>query len=275
MATGLDIVKRSIGRNTKQITELERLRHFLQAETTRLRSEAQCDSPPFDAESIAEFLGVEVEEREMPGIDGYVEIRDNRYVAVISTTSHQTRRRFTLAHELCHVLLMRLAESGKEMPLRRYRTKKKLLEAHQDPIEESLCNYFAGELLLPASEVKDWLKNRSVEPQTILNLANQFFVSKQAAAVRAVTLNQGLRACSMWNLQSLWPMPVWWVGRKTRLRSEMEELEALVGRREDLDEPWDSYAEWNRKFRLRIAPVGMQFSLVLVTEIEEQRFLKV
>jgi len=99
---------------------------------------------------------------------------------------------------------------------------------HQDPIEESLCNYFAGELLMPANEVKERLKGKTIEPETIFNLGKEFHVSSQAAAVNVIKLRKEIIACTLWSLNSLWPLPVWWVGRKTKLLSELKALEYLA-----------------------------------------------
>ncbi len=88
-------------------------------------------------------MGVEVRECDLKGIDGYVEVVGGKYVASISRRINPGRQRFTLGHELCHVVLMKQAEDGKPLPLVRYRTKGGLPGLHQDPQEEALCNYFA------------------------------------------------------------------------------------------------------------------------------------
>src|SRR5438034_6833116 len=152
------------------------LKRLLSSEAQRLREESGCITPPYNPESVADLLGVHIEERHMSGPDGFVEVRDGEYVTVISTKTHPTRQRFTLAHELCHVLFMKLEEKGTCMPLKRYRTKRETTATHQDPVEESLCNYFASELLLPLTDVRRRLNNRSIGPRTIIRLADDFYV---------------------------------------------------------------------------------------------------
>jgi hypothetical protein len=252
------------------------LKRLLSAEAQRLREESGSIAPPYNPESVADFLGVRVEDRQMTGPDGFVEVREGKYVAVISTKTHPTRQRFTLAHELGHVLFMKLEEKGTCMPLKRYRMKQNTTAVHQDPVEESLCNYFASELLLPLSDVKKRLNNRSIGPRTITGLAEDFYVSKQAAAVKVFKCEQDLKACSLWSLDSLWPMPVWWTGKKSRRASEMEALESLVGgAREERTEIWDSYNEGNERVKIMVSPAGLRFAMVLIVAIGPGRFIRV
>jgi hypothetical protein len=246
--------------NHRLKADVKNIKGFLKTEARRLRG----DFPPYDPHAAASILGVDVEERHLPDIDGYMEIRDGRYIAVISTKKHPTRQRFTLGHELGHVLLMRFAESESSAPLRKYRSNQ-VKGLHHDPLEESLCNYFAGELLMPADEVKQRLEKKAVAPRTIFNLANEFNVSTQAAAVNVLKSKGDVIACTLWSLDSLWPLPIWWVGRKTKLLSELRALESLVGKREQLIDRWDSYGEKDVRFKVQIAPTPeLRFSMILV-----------
>jgi uncharacterized protein DUF955 len=112
-------------------------------------------------------------------------------------------------HELCHVWLMRQAEDGHPAPLVRYRNTQNLPGLHQDPLEEYLCNFFAGELLIPSGELQDRFKNKVVGPTSVFKLANEFFVSPQTAAIQLSNAMPGtLVACCLWNLESLWPLPM-------------------------------------------------------------------
>jgi hypothetical protein len=251
------------------------LKTVLREKANELRQRYLPGGPPYDPTLVADGLGVEVQECVLTGIDGYVEIKDGKYTAVISQHAKPTRKRFTLAHELCHVLLMQQADKGKPFQLVRYRTNGKLPGLHQDPVEESLCNYFAGELLIPLSQVKSRIRNCRIAPESIFKLASDFHVSTQAAAVNIIKAQKRVTACSFWNLESLWPMPSWWIGVKTPHKSEMEMLESLVGERIHITQIWESYANKRQHFIVSVAPTpGMQYAMVLIERLENNKKTK-
>lgn len=244
----------------------ENLRMELKNRADLLRRKYAPPGPPYDVLSIADGMGVDVEFASLKGIDGYVETMERNYRAVISTESIEARQRFTLGHELCHVLLMRRAEEGTPVPLVRYRSNGSLPGLHQDPIEESLCNFFAGELLAPTHEIDVRINQQAVTPQTILNIAADYKISMQAAAVKATqVLGSRRTACSLWNLQTLWPVPVWWAGLETTCRIELERLECLVSEKAELRDCWDSYNGKNKSVRIQVAPTQeLKYALVLI-----------
>ena len=215
----------------------KRLKLVLKKSAQALLATYAPTGPPYDPRLIAEKLGIAVQETQLTGVEGYLDTSDGRYIAVISSTAKETRRRFTLAHELCHVLLMQRADDGKPVRLIRFRSNGSLPGLHQDPVEESLCDYFAGELLIPSDEISKRLAGREIVPTTTYELADEYQVSIQAAAIQIVrALSDHLLACSYWNLESLWPIPVWWTGCRTRHTRELRHLEILVERRMDLVE---------------------------------------
>lgn len=244
----------------------DRLRKALRSCARNLLRKYAPDGPPYDPFLVAQGLHVDVQDTELAGIEGYIETKDGRYVASISTNAQETRRRFTLAHELCHVLLMRKAEDGKPVRLIRFRANGNLPGLHQDPVEESLCNYFAGELLMPSDEIHMRLLDNAIEPTMILDFARDYHVSHQAAAIQIVrVLKDRLISCSFWNLESLWPLPIWWSGFKTQYRGELQRLEGLVERRTELTDVWLSYGGRRQRVKIMIAPTpAKRFAMVLV-----------
>ncbi|GAA3961712.1 XRE family transcriptional regulator [Allohahella marinimesophila] len=91
-------------------------------------------------------------------------------VVVVSSTWPGDRQRFTLAHELGHLLLSdRLAS---------------------EIDEEKACNRFASALLLPAASVRQHLgeKRSSLEPRELALLKQEFGVSMAACLYRAADL---------------------------------------------------------------------------------------
>ena len=88
-------------------------------------------------------------------------------VIVVSTHQPGDRQRFTLAHELGHLVLHgRLPE---------------------DLDQEKACNYFAGALLLPKKAISEHLgeKRRAIEPRELYMLKHEFGISMMGILIRA------------------------------------------------------------------------------------------
>lgn len=99
--------------------------------------------------------------------DGLAGKIDNTPVVVISMSQSGDRQRFTLAHELGHLVVHgRLSEALDE---------------------EKVCNAFAGAFLLPAQTLIEHLgqKRRNIEPRELLMLKHEYGISMLAALYRA------------------------------------------------------------------------------------------
>jgi Zn-dependent peptidase ImmA (M78 family) len=228
--------------------------------------------PPYDPYRIAEELDVEVMEGDLGRIDGYVEVVEGKYVVTISATAHPVRKRFTLAHELCHVWLMRQASDGFPAPLIRYRGGKNLPGLHQDPIEEYLCNFFASELLMPSKELKHRLTGKAIHPSTVFSLARDFNVSKQTAAIQlANVFRTRVVACCLWSLESLWPLPLWWTGIRTPYQSEVMKIEAIVGAQTSRTELWEGYGTKRLRVTIDSEPTPRQKLAMVVIKHSADR----
>lgn len=238
MDEGIDIMKGIIESNS---SGLSTLRLDLTKRARELAVKYSLGGPPYDPALVAEGLGVKVERDELDGIDGYVEVEGDKYRTVISTKVSWHRYRFTLGHELCHVLLMKAAaRNDRPIPLVRYRVNGGPPGLHQDSNEERLCDDFAGELLMPSNEIKLRLAQTEISPQIIFSLANDYDVSTEAAARKVIYIVGSSRsACSLWDLRTLWPMPVWWCGTKTT-RSDKNLLESLARQKKDVTVEWTS-----------------------------------
>jgi hypothetical protein len=246
------------------------LREVLKGRASYLLKRYARGGPPYDPYHIADGMGVEVQECDLNGVDGFVEIVGGQYVASISKRIPVSRQRFTLGHELCHVLLMRRADDGKPLPLVRYRTKGAMPALHQDPQEEALCNFFAGELLMPSGEVSVRVNNRPVIPQTIFKLANTYKVSVQAAVVQLMkVMNRKEFGFVFWNLESLWPMPLWWYGLKTKQRAELQMLEGIASSGGDYMDLWETYAGRRQRVKILCSPTPeRRFSIMVIAKSE-------
>jgi hypothetical protein len=253
-------VKAAFGEREKYLKEI------LKERASYLLKRYARGGPPYDPHHIADGMGVEVRECDLNGIDGFVEVVEGKYVASISKRINVARQRLTLGHELCHVLLMQRADDGKPLPLVRYRTKGKLPALHQDPQEEALCNHFAGELLMPSGEVSTRINNHPLTPRTVFKLANTYQVSTQAAIVQLLkVVNRKKFGFVFWNLESLWPMPLWWYGLKTTQRSELQMLESIAGSSEDYLDLWETFGGQRQRVKIRCSPTPeRRFSMMVI-----------
>jgi hypothetical protein len=96
---------------------------------------------------------------------------------------HYYRKRFSLAHEIAHVVLARLAGPHSYKALRT--TKGTNYE------EEAMCDLFAAALLLPRSYLEPKLVDRTIpySAREIHDLAKEFMVSKGTLLRRVALLN--------------------------------------------------------------------------------------
>jgi hypothetical protein len=234
--------------------------------------------PPYDPFVFAARIGVDVALEPVSGLDGYIEVVGDRYFAVISSLANRRRQRFTLSHELGHVVFMRQAAKGTKVPLVRYRATGCPPALHQDPIEESLCNFFASELLLPTAEVKDEVISTNDPINCVLKMADSFDVSLQAAAKRLVTiLGKKRTGCALWRNGDgrLWPMPIWSEGLTSNCRSHLLRIEELISGFSEKKVPisctLDSYGPNRGQAEICIRPLGKSFSLVFASDPGRQQ----
>jgi Zn-dependent peptidase ImmA (M78 family) len=247
-------------------------RNLLTAEANRLIARHTSGRPPFDPYAIADVLKVEVREALLDGAEGYVLREGGKWCAIISARSAKTRRRFTLAHELGHVLLFRARENGHAEHFLRYRSPSFQPNLHQDPDEEALCNAFAQELLMPFDEFQNRVNIRTVSPAAILNIAREFDVSVQAAALKSlIILGRRRVGYSLWDLKALWPVKVWWNGAKTRIREELTRLQRLAAVTIAKTEIWHSYNRRRCKTLVQVAPLPKsQYSLIVTVPADSR-----
>jgi hypothetical protein len=134
---------------------------------------------------------VEIVKRDDIGCDGFIEPVEPSCIAkgyrvVLRTGAPPARRRFTLAHEICHTFFYETVPALK------------LAATQDDPFEEALCNYGAGCLLMPERVIRDSVLANRPCLDSLDRLCNQFRVSREAMILR-------LRQLRLWTCEySLW-----------------------------------------------------------------------
>jgi Zn-dependent peptidase ImmA (M78 family) len=133
---------------------------------------------PNGPEKLAEHLGVRVTFSAMNGCDGWCLFCGNRAVIRINNQLVRSRQRFTLAHELGHLLL--------DIPTVIGESFSDILRSNDD--EERRVNEVAAELLIPRDIVKTVASELPVVAPVLKRLAKQSHVSELAAALRIANL---------------------------------------------------------------------------------------
>lgn len=168
-------------------------RRHIKTMVEELLKEAQIAQPPVPVERLAELRGAIVRRVPFPGDDGEVSgmlYQDGQHTIIGVNQSHfQTRQRFTIAHELGHLLLHPVDHLHLDRDFRvAWRDGR---SAQATDIKEIEANQFAAELLMPAFMLRQELEGQTVDIEDdgcIKKLAGQYEVSLQAMIFRLTNL---------------------------------------------------------------------------------------
>lgn len=149
----------------------------------QVRENANELAPPFGLASILKVLGARKMERQMDCL-GKLEVDDGGYVVVVQSHQNWRRSRFTVAHEIGHILILNALVGDTKM-----------LRSLQDPIHwnrvERLCDFAASELLLPCDDVQSAIRNLKTT-HVIKYLYDRYMCSRAALLHRLTALHPGL-----------------------------------------------------------------------------------
>jgi hypothetical protein len=131
----------------------------------------------------------------MPLDGGLRRLPDGRFDILVREDAATTRQRFSIAHELGHVIFYRCAPKAKAMQAQR--------SQHAPEEEERLCNVIAEELLMPLATVTEYLALPTCAEAAIA-LAKSCQVSIEAAAVRLTPLWPERGELQFWRRDDVW-----------------------------------------------------------------------
>jgi Zn-dependent peptidase ImmA (M78 family) len=172
------------------------MRTSAEAEARRVLAEHGIKTVPVPVERIAARLGASISHRPFEdGVSGMLFRGDDDGMKLIGVNSSHssTRQRFTIAHEIGHLLLHKGRPMILDAPGRvnmRDSTSSQATDA-----EEIEANSFAAELLMPSERtVEEFRKRMSAKgdkkvERVVAELAKRFDVSPQAMQFRLVNLN--------------------------------------------------------------------------------------
>lgn len=127
--------------------------------------------PPLPERLIAELPRIHVERISPWPVSGATHWVSGRWVVVLNAAEASVRQRFSLAHELKHIIDHRFIDV----------LYSKIPDAERHDFTEQVCDYFAGALLVP----RPWLKKAWINGcQTLPALARRFNVSQAAINTR-------------------------------------------------------------------------------------------
>ena len=166
-----------------------------ETEATRLLAETeQGVDLPVDVNAIARHLNAQVVEEKFDRMVSGMLYRDGDHVVIGVNSAHvNRRRRFTIAHEIGHLVL----HKGRPLVLDHVRVNfRDANSSTASDLEEIQANAFAAEILMPKEQVisnaRRLLEDESMtEAAVIADLAEGFQVSEQAMEYRLINL--GLR----------------------------------------------------------------------------------
>ncbi len=143
-------------------------------------------SAPVPVERIARKLGVRVQYAPLDNdLSGMAHIRDGVVIVGVNLLHAPNRQRFTLAHELGHVVLHRaILEDNVHVDRVLLRDRDSSAGLYREEIE---ANAFASELLMPTEFLDAILGGRQVvldDDEEISTLAKKFRVSESAMRFR-------------------------------------------------------------------------------------------
>ncbi len=149
--------------------------------------------PGFEIEKLVAKLGIQISNEDLDkSVSGYSVAKNGQKLIALNTSAAQTpeRMRFTLAHELGHLLLHSFSDFNlKENERTFFRSD---LSSSGTDIFEIEANYFAACLLMPRSLlIKEFHKRCErllVDETDVTALAGLFMVSEQAMVIRMSTL---------------------------------------------------------------------------------------
>jgi hypothetical protein len=159
-------------------------------EAARFVSDAREPNTPVDVDALLGQVNATIDYTDMDE-EGSVQRTGDGYVVRINRNVPATRQRFTLAHELGHIVLGRLTQTDSWI---RYRWKR----GRPEPVlEERFCDLFASRLLIPDSSLIDLNDWRTISLARIVLRAQQLNVSYSAMMGRIVEVLPG-RAGGLW-----------------------------------------------------------------------------
>ncbi len=177
----------------RPLTRAEAYR-IAELQSIRLLKLTGVTEPPVCDEIITELPKLEVQRLSPLPVSGATQWSNGRWMVLLNGGEPLARQRFSLAHELKHIIDHRFVDVLYQA----------IPEADRHDFIENVCDYFAGSLLVPRA----WLKRAFGEGiQRPAELAARFGVSQAAIAVRLSQVGLGERPKRCSRVAPDWALP--------------------------------------------------------------------
>ena len=159
-------------------------------EVNALLMQAKVKAPPTPVENIAKLIGAKVTYSNFQNeISGLLLRREESVVIGVANEQSPTRQRFTIAHEIGHLLL----HKGEELHIDAdFRVNLRSAESSKaNDVTEIEANAFAAELLMPIGFLKKDVTRLQIDMENseqIDQLAEKYGVSAQAMTFRLLNV---------------------------------------------------------------------------------------
>lgn len=151
-----------------------------------------------DLFKVAQEVGIDrIEEQDLPTTALLIARPDHHYTVFLKKGSPVVRQRFSIAHEIGHILLRPLLDGRIQHRVR--------LDPRQDPYGqriERLCDSIAAELLVPKQTFINAMTNNRWSALTLHDISNLFAVSLDTIARRFIELSPHPSILAKWRLNS-------------------------------------------------------------------------
>jgi len=120
--------------------------------------------PPINIDALARSMNLEVTYQNML-CEGSLEIEDDMYIVRVNAKSNQVRQRFTIAHEIGHLIVNTLSREEILNVIRKGFERNKMPPFVARYNDEKLCDFISAFLLVPPKVAKDFSnwRNFSIE----------------------------------------------------------------------------------------------------------------
>src|SRR5688572_9219609 len=144
---------------------------FIRKAALVVLKECGITQPPVDLLTVTRKYGLEYQEVDYfeDNVDAMIVTLDGRVIAAVNKNSSLNRRRFSLAHELCHHLYHQDRSPLIEDVSIDFPDDEQYTESFKDPFEAE-ADIFAGELLVPLPMLKQHFR----PGQTASDIARTF-----------------------------------------------------------------------------------------------------
>jgi Zn-dependent peptidase ImmA (M78 family) len=169
-------------------------RKFIQVRARSLLQQAGVRGAPVPVDTIAKILGatITIDKSDDDALSGFLlrDIKHRRVVIGVNSSHHPHRRRFTIAHEIGHLVLHKGDGVHVDSVGAMFRIDHRNADsAKGTSLAEREANLFAAELLMPAAFVERAARDVALlDEDAIAKMAKQFEVSSQALAFRLAYL---------------------------------------------------------------------------------------